>query len=320
MANSLKYYCTSGTKFYPQYCYSEHFNPNFKMDFHSHDIIEFMYSYNNSFIVEFLETDKTTIKKLHIPPKHYILINSNIFHRMVIKQENSIILNVELEPNSQHPLAFSLKKLYQISESFKDFIDSDMPTYVIKSYNKDIQLFNKIQQNLLILPSHDLLNNFSSSSIDQYLDIEYYTKKFFLQVSNNYKSLDFSNSKHITKIIEYVNQHIYDFDLSSSSIAKHFNLNPAYLSNLFKKNTKMNISSFINHKRILRAMQLISTTSIPLIEISAQVGYNSRQHFARNFKTFANCSPQEYRNRISSNDLKNYSKNDLYKTERIFID
>ena len=94
----------------------------------------------------------------------------------------------------------------------------------------------------------------------------------------------------------------------------------ASYTSLFKKNTKMNISSFINHKRILRAMQLISTTSIPLIEISAQVGYNSRQHFARNFKTFANCSPQEYRNRISSNDLKNYSKNDLYKTERIFID
>ena len=74
-------------------------------------------------------------------------------------------------------------------------------------------------------------------------------------------------------------------------------LNPVYLSHLFKKIKKVNFSEYLNEVRLLKAMELLKGTTMRISEIAQSVGYNDARYFATLFKKKTGMSPNEYRNK-----------------------
>lgn len=87
----------------------------------------------------------------------------------------------------------------------------------------------------------------------------------------------------------------YAGDISLEQVAKHVHLSPAYLSELFKKETGM---SFIDYKTIIRiehAKKLLETPSMSISEISGKVGYSDPKYFSKLFKKITGKTIFEFR-------------------------
>jgi len=84
-------------------------------------------------------------------------------------------------------------------------------------------------------------------------------------------------------------------DISLEQVAKHVHLSPAYLSELFKKETGM---SFIDYKTIVRiesAKKLLLMPSMNISEVSVKVGYTDPKYFSKLFKKITGKTIYEYR-------------------------
>lgn len=96
------------------------------------------------------------------------------------------------------------------------------------------------------------------------------------------------------KIIE----NSYAGDISLEQVAKHVHLSPAYLSELFKKETGM---SFIDYKTIIRieqAKKLLAASSMNIADVSSKVGYSDPKYFSKLFKKITGKTIFEYRKEV----------------------
>jgi Response regulator containing CheY-like receiver domain and AraC-type DNA-binding domain len=97
------------------------------------------------------------------------------------------------------------------------------------------------------------------------------------------------------KVKQYVLSHISEPSLSREDIAKQVYLNPDYLTRVFKKETGLSISDFLQQQRILYAKALLETTDRSISDISLLAGYSNLSYFSLIFKKALDMSPIEYR-------------------------
>lgn len=98
----------------------------------------------------------------------------------------------------------------------------------------------------------------------------------------------------VQKSIQYMKENVEE-DISREDVAAYVNLNPAYLSRLFKKETGRNLIDYLIETKINRAKHLLGTTDMTVSAIAQQVGYSNFSHFTRTFKKHNGVNPQEYR-------------------------
>ena len=101
----------------------------------------------------------------------------------------------------------------------------------------------------------------------------------------------------IDRVQNYVLQHLED-DLSLSKLAESVYLNPSYLSRLFRQNTGIKLSEYIENIRIARAKALLETGNIKVYDVARAVGYDAAGSFIRFFRKSTGYSPQEYRMQV----------------------
>lgn len=99
----------------------------------------------------------------------------------------------------------------------------------------------------------------------------------------------------VHKSIQYMKEQVEE-NLSRDDVAAHVNLNPAYLSRLFKKETGVNLIDYMIETKMNRAKQLLEGSSMTVGAIAQQVGYSNFSHFTKMFKKQFGVNPQEYRN------------------------
>ena len=98
----------------------------------------------------------------------------------------------------------------------------------------------------------------------------------------------------IGDIWSYIHAHYADCDISLASVSEQFGITEVYLSRMFKEQTGANFSKAIEQLRMERARYLMDNTSLPLYEISAQVGYASPQVFRRVHRRFYGENPSDH--------------------------
>lgn len=103
------------------------------------------------------------------------------------------------------------------------------------------------------------------------------------------------NDVLINDIILFVNKAYTDINLSVSMIADKFNINPSYLSRLFKIQKGICLLDFIHKTRIGNAKKLINNTDMSLKDIGNQVGYYNNIGFIRAFKRYEGITPGQYK-------------------------
>lgn len=166
------------------------------------------------------------------------------------------------------------------------------------------KLYNEINSTLIKLTG----DNIDETSIEQlrgYMDKTdeknvslYFAKlvQIYTEISNGYKQTKVqSQTKLSNKIIEYIQEVYMDANLGLGMIATKFNISEGYVSSLFKEQTGINFTEYVEKLRIGKACEKLVQTNISINEIGEQVGYNSVQSFRRAFKRMQGISPSEYR-------------------------
>lgn len=98
----------------------------------------------------------------------------------------------------------------------------------------------------------------------------------------------------IRKIICYVDDHFPE-KISLEQIAEEIHMNRTYISVLFKKETGIKFSDYLQKVRLKNARKMIEETRISIQEIAEQTGFFDAAHLGRVFKENYQMTPLEYR-------------------------
>ena len=105
-----------------------------------------------------------------------------------------------------------------------------------------------------------------------------------------------SNTKHwAVKAVELYIKTYYDRPIKLSYLANLYFIHPDYLSRLFKKETGLTFSEYLNRVRIGQARELLADTSQSVTSICYETGFNNVCYFNKLFKRMTDMSPREYR-------------------------
>ena len=99
----------------------------------------------------------------------------------------------------------------------------------------------------------------------------------------------------VKKVLEYINQNL-NRDISLENAALEANVNPFYLSKLFRDETGTTFVNYISERRMEKAKNLLSETGLSIKEITALTGYNDQNYFSKLFRAKFGISPTDFRN------------------------
>ncbi|MBU9744891.1 response regulator [Lachnospiraceae bacterium ASD3451] len=102
---------------------------------------------------------------------------------------------------------------------------------------------------------------------------------------------------------EYIEKH-YASDLSLNMIAERIQINPSYLSTVFKEQTGINYNKYLTSVRIEKSKELLKDPRYNISQIAQMVGYSSTRYFGKMFVSETGIKPGEYRRLYSGKSGK----------------
>lgn len=179
-----------------------------------------------------------------------------------------------------------LKQFFDTSIPFQQFSLSKKNYDIIRSY---LKLCSQLQkEDLPVIPAifyHTFL-----------AFLLYFAQTgFILSPEKKQGGARLSSRKIVIAQVKHLIQQNYAEPLPLSYLADYVFTNPSYLSRIFKTDTGMTLTTYINQVRIDNAKLLLETTDELVIDIAVACGYNQVPHFNRIFKQFTGMSPSEYR-------------------------
>ncbi|UUZ80979.1 AraC family transcriptional regulator [Paenibacillus sp. P26] len=103
----------------------------------------------------------------------------------------------------------------------------------------------------------------------------------------------------VDKAIQYIEEH-YDQDCRLTDVAAYVQMNPSYLSVLFKKETGESFKSYLNRKRMDKAAILLRNTDMKISEIAGAAGFGEPNYFTHVFRQQYRMSPKEFRHQAGN--------------------
>lgn len=199
-------------------------------------------------------------------------------------------------------LAINGGKLIQelIQEIYRDLLQQQVSLSEIKSYNFEfISFLKKIQRDSGILEQNLFGNGRSPYETINLLETADEVVGYLSKVITNMSELKRvmipkQYRKDIASAVEFMKEN-YTTNLSLETVALHINMNSAYFSNLFKKETNENFVAYLQKIRMEKAKVLLKTTSDKVYDIASQVGIDNYHYFCKTFKLFTGMTPVQYR-------------------------
>ena len=114
----------------------------------------------------------------------------------------------------------------------------------------------------------------------------------------------------LTQNVVAVVKRDYQQELTIKMVADALHLNSGYLGQLFKKETHLSFSQYLNHVRIKKAQQLLLHTTLNVNEIADETGYKNTNYFSKMFKKLNGITPKEFRDQFV-NSYSEMAQNDL---------
>ena len=99
----------------------------------------------------------------------------------------------------------------------------------------------------------------------------------------------------INDALDYINKNYMDSGLRVETLAERCGLSETHCRRVFKEQTNMAPSEYVNLVRIQRACELMRKTNMAMDEGSGNVGFESTTSFTRNFKKLLNITPYQWK-------------------------
>lgn len=97
------------------------------------------------------------------------------------------------------------------------------------------------------------------------------------------------------RVVEYVDQHLEDSDLSVVELAETLGLSKSGLYRRLKSLLGVTPKDFVVKARMNRAAMLLENTTLPVKEITYRCGFSDQSYFGKCFRSAYGVSPSEYR-------------------------
>ena len=109
-------------------------------------------------------------------------------------------------------------------------------------------------------------------------------------------------SKQIVRVLDFISEHLHS-RIMINDAAKYLQISSAYLSRLFKSETGMAFSDYVNRKKIEEASSLLRFSEYSDLEISNLLCFSSQSYFIKIFKRYMGMTPREYKKRYRLPDF-----------------
>lgn len=127
-----------------------------------------------------------------------------------------------------------------------------------------------------------------------------YVSLFFVALNQLCRHAEFSfatentySNPMILTLTEFINEHIAE-TITLDMLAEQAHLSKYHFVRIFKELTGMTVHDFVNHKRIIRACEMIWEGQ-PLGDLCQRCGFSDYSSFFRNFKAIYGISPREFK-------------------------
>ena len=127
-------------------------------------------------------------------------------------------------------------------------------------------------------------------------DLLKYMVKKYCRLVNKHSQRNYSLL--IQKVITQIETDISS-DLGLNNLATIFDVNPSYLSSLFKKETGSTLTEYVNKMRVERAKELLVSTNIQIQNIAQRCGMLDVNYFTKTFKKYTDLTPKKYREKYT---------------------
>ena len=103
-------------------------------------------------------------------------------------------------------------------------------------------------------------------------------------------------SKPIVKCIDYIYENL-NVRITVAMLAEYIKLHPSYLSKLFKKETGISISMYIQKRKIETAQNMLKYSEYSPAQISSILAFPTQSYFIEVFKKRVGMTPKKYQER-----------------------
>lgn len=129
--------------------------------------------------------------------------------------------------------------------------------------------------------------------------IQFYSSLYLSMIDDIKKNVEEEDDNY-KNLLEYVDTHYTDQDISLKNLGDLFSLSTKSIGNYFSLKFHMTYLDYVTKKRIELAMALIKDEKYSIDEVAKSCGYSSTLTFRRNFKDMTGVTPSEYRSRDNS--------------------
>ena len=112
------------------------------------------------------------------------------------------------------------------------------------------------------------------------------------------------NPKLISKILAYIDQHIYE-KICLADLARLAGYSPFYFSTLFAETMGISVTSYIRVRKLQHAMADILSYE-KITDVAFKYSFESHEGFTRSFTKLFGSSPSTIRKRITSYTIPDY--------------
>lgn len=126
--------------------------------------------------------------------------------------------------------------------------------------------------------------------------MKYYFEKEIIKPLAAWMEANSSDSrKELSQEVIRLIQEGFHTDMTLEQCACQLNCHPAYLGQLFKDQTGMTFSQYLDNYRFYMAKKWLLETSLSIAEIADRLRYSNAQNFIRSFKKKTGMTPGKYR-------------------------
>ena len=129
-------------------------------------------------------------------------------------------------------------------------------------------------------------------------EISYIFLRLFQDYTQKVANLNsLTGSPIVRKIYQYIQLH-FDSPITLRILADYLHMNCSYLSSLFKKETGITLSTYIQQEKIREARRLLKGSKFTITQISEALAFSSQSYFCAVFKKITGMTPESYRHSV----------------------
>lgn len=192
-----------------------------------------------------------------------------------------------------------------------DLLLEEVHAYITRSYDEPLNNYKTFYDDLLTFAFHELIEispdfketihlNLAGADESSLDGLKYQAR---MQIDEWMRQIAAVRNHGMflamKKALAYIQEHIYDENLSLQSVADELKLSVSYTSECIKEALGINFTQYVTNLRMERAKVLLTDPSLKMYEAAFQCGYADYAHFTKTFKKHYGYSPKEYRNRLN---------------------